>query len=67
MTANGACQVESASERIKAGAERAKAEGRKTGRPPTLTPDQVQERRRMYTEAPSTRRVPQVLGVPRAR
>ena len=43
MLAQGAYQVESTSELIKAGLERAKAEGRKPGRPPPLTPEQVQE------------------------
>ena len=63
MTANGACQVESASERIKAGAERAKAEGRKAGHPPGLTSERVHERWRMYPETLSIRRASRVLGV----
>ncbi len=52
MLAQGASQVESTSERIKAGLERAKAEGRGHWRPPALTPEQVQECRRMYAETP---------------
>ena len=63
MMANGAYQVESTSERIKAGLERAKAEGRKPGRPSALTPERVQECRRMYAETPSIRRVARILGV----
>ena len=57
ILAQGAYQVESTSERIKAGLERAWAERRKPGRPPALTPEQVEECRRMYAETPSTRRV----------
>ena len=34
-------QVESTSERIKAGLERAKAEGRRPGSSPTLTPEKM--------------------------
>ena len=52
MLAQGAYQVESTSERIKAGLEWARAEGRKPGRPPALTPEQVKECRRMYEENP---------------
>ena len=63
MLAQGAYQVESTSERIKAGLERAKAEGRKTGRPPALTPDQVQECRRMYADTPSIRRAARIMKV----
>ena len=63
MLAQGAYQVESTSERIKAGLERAKAEGRKTGRPPALTPEQVQECRRMYDGTPSIRRVARIMKV----
>lgn len=55
--------MESASERIKAGAERAKAEGRKAGRPRGPTSEQVHEHRRMYTETLSIRRASRVLGV----
>ena len=36
MLANGAYQADSTSERIKVGQERAKAEGRRPGRPPAL-------------------------------
>ena len=63
MLAQGAYQVESTSERIKAGLERAKAEGRKTGRPPALTPEQVQECRRMYADTSSIRRVARIMKV----
>ena len=63
MLAQGAYQVESTGERIRAGIDRARAEGRKPGRPPALTPEQVQECRRMYAETPSIRRVARILGV----
>ena len=48
MMANGAYQADSTSERIKVGQERAKAEGRLPGRPPALSPDQVNECKRMF-------------------
>ena len=41
MMANGAYQVDATSERVKAGLHRARAEERKLGRPPELTPEQV--------------------------
>ena len=63
MMANGAYQVESTSERIKAGLERARAEGRKPGCPPALTLEQVQECLRMYAETPSVRRVARIMKV----
>ena len=52
MLAQGGYQVESTSERIKAGLELVRAEGRKPGRPPALTQVQVQECRRMYADTP---------------
>ena len=63
MLAQGAYQVESTSERVKAGLERARAEGRKPGRPPALAPEQVQECRRMYADTSSIRRVARVMTV----
>ena len=63
MLAQGAYQVESTSERIKAGLDRAKAEGRNPGRPPALTAEQVEECRRMYAETPSIRRVARIMKV----
>ena len=59
--------MDATSERVKAGLDRAKAEGKKLGRPPALTPEQVLERRRMYAETPSIRRVARILGCPRVR
>ncbi len=55
--------MESTSELIKAGLERAKAENRGHWRPPALTPEQVQECRRMYAETSSIRRVARVMKV----
>ena len=49
MMANGAYQADSTSERIKAGQERAKAEGRPPGRHPALTPDHVSMAARSWT------------------
>jgi len=50
MMANGAYQVESASERIRAGLDRARREGRPPGRRRLLTDEQVAEARRRITE-----------------
>ena len=63
MMANGAYQVDATSERVKAGLDRAKAEGKRLGRPPALTPEQAQECRRMYAETPSIRRVARIMKV----
>ena len=59
MLANGAYQADSTSERIKVGQERAKAEGR----PPALSPDQVNECKRMFAENPSVSRVARVMKI----
>ncbi len=63
MLANGAYQADSTSERIKVGQERAKAEGRPPGRPPALSPDQVNECKRMFAENPSVSRVARIMKV----
>ena len=63
MLAQGAYQVESTSERIKAGLERARAEGRRLGRPPALTPEQVKECRRIYAGTRSIRLTARILKV----
>ena len=63
MLAHGSYQMDVTSQRVEAGLDRAKAEGKKHGRPPALTPDPVLERRRMYAETPSIRRVTRILGV----
>ena len=63
MLANGAYQVDATSERVRAGLDRAKAEGKRLGRLPALTPEQVQECRRMYAGTPSIRRVARIMKV----
>ena len=63
ILAQGAYQMESPSERIKAGLDRTRAEGRKPGRPPALIPEQVEECQRMYAETPSIRRVARIVKV----
>ena len=63
MMANGAYQADSTSERMKVGQERAKAEGRPPGRPPALTPDQVNECKRMFAVNPSVSRVARIMRV----
>ena len=63
MMANGAYPVDATSERVKAGLDRAMSEGKRLGRPPALTPEQVQECWRMYAETSSIRRVAWKSGV----
>ena len=63
MMANGAYQADSTSERIKVGQERAKAEGRLPGRPPVLSPDQMNECKRMCAENPSVSRVARIMKI----
>ena len=48
MLAQGAYQVDSTSERIRAGIERARAEGKRLGRPPALTAEDVDDCRRLH-------------------
>ncbi len=61
MVAQGAYQVDSASERIKLGLERARGNGKKVGRPPALTPDQVEQCRRMADEGAGLRQIARVM------
>ena len=61
MLAQGAYQVDSASERIKLGLERARAEGKRVGRPPALSPDQVEQSRRMSQEGAGLRQIARVM------
>ena len=63
MLAQGAYQVESTGERIKAGQDRARAEGRPPGRPPALTPEKEQVALRMHAEGASIRRIARVVEV----
>ena len=59
MLAQGAYQVDSASERIKLGL--ARAGGKKVGRPPALTQDQVDQCRRMADEGAGLRQISRVM------
>ena len=61
MLAQGAYQVHSASERIKLGLDRARAEGKRVGRPPALSPDQVEQCRRMAREGAGLRQIARVM------
>ena len=61
MLAQGAYQVDSASERIKLGQDRARAEGKSVGRPPALSPDQVEQCRRMTQEGAGLRQIARVM------
>ena len=61
MLAQGAYQVESASERIRMGLDRARASGKRIGRPPALSPDQVGQCRRMAEEGAGLRQIARVL------
>ena len=48
MLAQGAYQADSTSERIRAGIERARADGKRLGRPPALTAEDEEDCRRLY-------------------
>ena len=61
MLAQGAYQVESASERIRMGLERARASGTRIGRPPALSLEQVEHCRRMAAEGAGLRQIARVL------
>ena len=61
MLAQGAYQVDSASERIKLGLDRARAGGKQVGRPPALTQEQVEQCQRMAEEGAGLRQIARVL------
>ena len=61
MLAQGAYQVDSASERIKLDLDRARAEGKRVGRPPALSPDQVEQCRRMAQDGAGLRQIARVM------
>ena len=63
MMINGTYQADSTRERIKVSQERAKAEGRPPGRPPALSPGQVNECKRMFAENPSVSRVARIMRI----
>ncbi len=62
MLAQGAFQVDSDSKRIKLGLERARAEGRRVGRPPALNGEKLEQCRRMTEEGAGLRQIARVLG-----
>ena len=62
MLAQGAYQVDSASERIRLGLDRARASGKRVGRPPALTHEQVEQSRRMAGEGAGLRHIARVVG-----
>ena len=55
MPAQGAYQVGSASERIRLGLDRARASGKRVGRPPALSREQAEQCRRMAGEGAGLR------------
>ena len=61
MLAQGAYQVDSTSERIKLGLDQARAGGRRLGRSPALTPEQVAQCRRMTEEGAGLRHIARVM------
>ena len=62
MLAQGAHQVDSASEGVKLGLERARAEGKRVGQPPALSAEQLEQCRRMAAEGAGLRQIARVLG-----
>ena len=61
MRAQGAYQVDSTSERINLGLARARGNGKKAGRPAALTPDQIEQCRRMTEEGAGLRQITRVM------
>ena len=61
MLALGAYQVDATSERIRDGQARARGEGRRIGRPPTLNPEQVEQCRRMKQQGAGLRHIARVM------
>ena len=62
ILAQGACQLDSASERIRLGLDCARANGKRVGRPPALTHEQVEQCRRMAGEGAGLRHIARVMG-----
>ena len=61
MLALGAYQVDATSERIRDGQARARGEGRRSGRPPTLSPEQVEQCQRMAEKGAGLRHIARVM------
>ena len=57
-----AYQVDSASERIRLGLDRARASGKRVGRLPAQSYEQAEQRRRMAGEGASLRHIVRVMG-----
>ena len=62
MLAQGAYQVDSPSQRIRLGLDRARASGKRVGRPPALSHEQVEQCRRMAGEGSGLRHIARVMG-----
>ena len=62
MLAQGAYQVDSAGEWIKLGLERARVDGKRVGRPPALSGEQLEQCRRMAEEGAGLKQISRVLG-----
>ena len=58
--------MDSTSERIKLGLDQARAGGKRLGRPPALTPEQVEQCRRMTEEGAGLRHIARVMQRPPA-
>ena len=62
MLAQGAYHVDSASERIRMGLDRARANGKQVGRPPALSHEQAEQCRRMAGEGAGLRHISRVMN-----
>ena len=62
MLAQGAYQVDSSSERIRLGLDRARANGRRVGRPPALSYEQAEQCRRMAIKGAGLRQIARMMG-----
>ena len=62
MLAQGAYQVDSASERIRMGLDRARSSGKRVGRPPALSNEQAEQCRRIAGGGAGLRHIAQVMG-----
>ena len=62
ILAQGAYQVDSARERIRLGLDRARANGKRVGRPPALSVEQIEQCLRMAGEGSCLRHIARVMG-----
>ncbi len=63
MLAQGASWADAISERIRVGLGRARAEGKKLGRPPAQDQERILEAQRIYAESPSISRTARIMNV----